>query len=286
MQKKKYILGAVCGDVAGSIYELYNMANPLGFKKRPEVLVEKGCLITDDTVFTCAVAQGILNCKLRDKTDDSNLYASIRHSLIQWGRKYPTAGFSNRTRAWFLSDDPQPLGSYGNGSAMRASFAGWFASSLQQAEKFAEMSALPTHNHVDGVTGAKAVAGSLYLLRQGKSKQEIEQYVSQYYDMGFTLDEIRDGYTFDVTCPGTVPQAVKAFLEGESFSDVLSLAISIGGDSDTLAAIAGSLAEVIYPIDEDLQNRTLALLPDDIKDCLAKATEYIFSHGEGTADEE
>lgn len=275
MKKKNYILGAVCGDVAGSIYEFMNMANPAGFKKRPAVLVEKGCQFTDDTVFTCAVAEGILECKLKEKTDDSYLYASIRHSLIKWGKKYTKAGFSNKTRAWFTSEDPQPYGSLGNGSAMRASYAGWFASSLQEAEKFAEMSALPTHNHIDGVTGAKVVAGSIYLLREGKSKEEIEKYVSQYYDMNFTLDEIRESYTFQITCPTSVPQAIRAFIEGESFEDTLSLAISIGGDSDTIAAIAGSLAEVIYPISTDLEERVLAVLPDDIKQCLAQATEYI-----------
>lgn len=275
--EKKYILGAVCGDVAGSTYEVINMLSAAQCKKRPDTLVAKGSRFTDDTVMTCAVADALAILQDYTKHGKWNVYNQFTLSLHEWGNRYLNAGYGRAFLSWLQSDNPQPYGSWGNGSAMRVSYIGWAAKSLEDAEKLAELSAVPTHNHLQGVNGAKVIAGCIYLLRQGKSKSEIEEYAAKYYDMSFTLDEIRDDYTFEVSCQGSVPQAIRAFLEGESFEDVLTLAISIGGDSDTIAAIACSLAEVIYPIDKDLEEKVLSILTDEIKDALQKATAIVLA---------
>lgn len=139
----------------------------------------------------------------------------------------------------------------------------------------AELSAAVTHNHPEGIKGAKAVAGSIFILRSGGTKEDVRQYAGRYYDLGFTLDEIREAYTFDVSCQGSVPQAIVAFLTGESFADVVAEAISIGGDSDTIAAIAGSMAEVIYPIPTALKQRVADRLDDFLLQILLKAAEFV-----------
>ena len=158
---------------------------------------------------------------------------------------------------------------------MRVSFAGWAARSLKEAEVLAELSAAVTHNHPEGIKGAKAVAGSIFILRSGGTKEDVQQYAGRYYDLGFTLDEIREAYTFDVSCQGSVPQAIVAFLTGESFADVVAEAISIGGDSDTIAAIAGSMAEVIYPIPTALKQCVADRLDDFLLQILLKAAEFV-----------
>ena len=146
----------------------------------------------------------------------------------------------------------------------------------EEAEKLGEISASVTHNHPEGIKGAKVVAGCILLLRDGKSKNDIREYVKQYYDLDFTLDEIRDSYTFDVSCQGSVPQAVTAFLEGESFADVIANAISIGGDSDTIAAIAGSIAEVIYPIPQGLRGRVIDRVDNYLLNTIVEAVDFMY----------
>ena len=196
-------------------------------------------------------------------------------SLKTYGRRFPRAGYGGSFRRWLASESSEPYNSWGNGSAMRVSFAGWAARSLEEAEVLAELSAAVTHNHPEGVKGAKAVAGSIYLLRSGGTKEDVRQYAGRYYDLGFTLDEIRAAYTFDVSCQGSVPQAIVAFLTGESFADVVAEAISIGGDSDTLAAMAGSIAEVIYPIPAELLDRVAARLAPELRKVIERANRFI-----------
>ena len=160
--------------------------------------------------------------------------------------QYAGCGYGGRFFEWMYSDDPKPYHSYGNGSAMRVSPVAWFARSLEECERLARLTAEPTHDHPDGIAGAQATAGAVYLARHGADKAAIKAYVEKYYKIDFTLDEIRDTYTFNEICAGTVPYAVEAFLESDSFEDCIRNTISIGGDSDTLAAVSGAIAEAYY----------------------------------------
>ncbi len=275
------MLGAAAGDISGSPYEFHNIK----YKLDREKLIVSQSRFTDDTVMTCAVADGIMN-GLQDapenwtKDNDTikKLENSITNSLVLYGRKFPDAGYGGSFYTWLMSPEHKPYNSWGNGSAMRASFAGWAAGTLEEAELLGEISAKVTHDHPDGIKGAKAVAGSIFLLRTGASKKDIENYVSEYYDLEFTLDEIRSDYKFDVSCKGSVPQAVRSFLEGNDFEDVISEAISIGGDSDTIAAIAGSLAEVIYPVPENLKKKVIEKLDGFLLETVERANEFLENH--------
>lgn len=241
------IFGAVIGDIAGSKYEWHPDKNkkPLDFS---------GCHITDDTAMTCAVAKGIMDAAgTGDGTMSAGLPAddALRDFFIRAmkavGRRHADLGYGSRFRAWFLSDSRDPYGSLANGSAMRVSPCGLAARNLPEAEKLAEISAAVTHNHPEGIRGAVAAAGSVFLAKTGHSIPEIREYVkSKGYPMDRTLDRIRPSYRFDVTCAGSVPEALECFLESESYEDTLENAISLGGDSDTQAAIAGAVAWPYY----------------------------------------
>ena len=158
---------------------------------------------------------------------------------------------------------------------MRASYAGWAALTLEEAEKLGEISAKVTHNHPEGIKGAKVTAGCIFMLRNGADKEAVREYAGRFYDLNFTLDEIRGSYHFDVSCAGSVPQAINAFLEGTSFTDVIANAISIGGDSDTIAAIAGSIAEVIYPIPQGLRGRVIDRMDKFLLNTIAEAVDFV-----------
>ena len=273
------MLGAACGDVAGSVYEWHNIK----YKPDPNRLIQPHARFTDDTVMTCAVANGIYRglSQLPENwmsvpDAEALLFRSIQDSLLQYGRRYPNAGYGGVFRAWLASEHPSPYHSWGNGSSMRVSYAGWAASSLEEAEKLAELSAKITHDHPDAVIGAKVVAGCIFHLRSGASKQDIYNYASSFYDLDFSLDEIRSTYTFDVSCKGSVPQAIRAFLEGSSFTDVLSGAISIGGDSDTIAAIAGSIAEVIYPVPQGLRGRVIDRMDRFLLNTIVESVDFLY----------
>lgn len=274
-----WMLGAAAGDVCGSIYEHHNIKEKIS----ENLLCTPYCSFTDDTVMTCAVAVGIIR-GIKDLPDEWYKFSSNRHSvrdsirdaMREYGKKYPAVGYGEGFLSWLIEPNPKPYNSFGNGSAMRVSFAGWIAKTLEEAEVLAEISADITHSHPDGIKGAKAVAGAIYTLKKGGSKEDVREYVSQYYNLDFTLDEIRDEYGFDVSCKGSVPQAVTAFLEGENFSDVISNAISIGGDSDTIAAVAGSIAEVIYPMSQELRGRIIDKLDEILKKSIAAANDFIF----------
>lgn len=274
---KTMMLGAVCGDVAGSIYEWNNIKYCPG----KDTLITKKSFFTDDSVMTCAVANGLMNSlakieasEITNEAYDTLIETEIIKSLVDFGRKYPDAGYGGGFRNWLFSNEHKAYNSWGNGSAMRASYAGWIAKTLFEAEHFAELSARVTHNHPEGIKGAKVVAGSIFILRNGGSKEDVLSYVKQYYDMDFTLDEIRDSYRFDVSCQGSVPQAVEAFMEGNDFADVISKAISIGGDSDTIAAIAGSIAEVIYPIPQNIRGSVIDILDAYLRNILIEAIDF------------
>ena len=239
------MIGAIIGDIVGSRFEFNN------HKTKDFTLFTPKCFFTDDTVMTLAVAN-VLN-KYESITD----YEDFRHTLIksmhEIGNHYPDCGYGGRFYGWIRNKKTQPYNSYGNGSAMRVSPVGWYATSLAEAERIAKATAEITHNHPEGIKGAVSVAGAIYLARTGASMDEIKRYVSRFYNIDFTLDEIRPTYRFNETCQGSVPQAFEAFFESVSFEDAIRNAISIGGDSDTIAAITGSVAEAFYGISDKLK---------------------------------
>lgn len=260
------MLGAIIGDIVGSTYEFddYNI------KTTDFPLFSKESEITDDTIMTLAVAQGLMN----GKKDPQKTYDEITKCMQKLGNEYPYMSYGYNFQSWLCSDNPKPYNSYGNGSAMRVSSVAWFFDNLDDVEKFAEISALPTHNHSEGIKGAQAVASAIFLARSCKTKSEIKNYiVKKYnYDLSKTCDEIRPNYHHVESCQETVPQAITAFWEGGSFEEVIRLAVSLGGDSDTLTAIAGSIAEAYYPIPEDIKERALKFLDDDLLEIYNKFT--------------
>lgn len=247
------MLGAIIGDIAGSRFEWDNIKT-----KDFELLSrDKGCRPTDDSVMSLAVAQAVLDC-------DGNYETLGKHAIARMqelGRRYPHAGYGGQFRRWLEDSDPQPYGSWGNGSAMRVSACGFAASTLDEAESMAKAEAEVTHNHPEGVKGAQAVAAAIFLARNGRSIAQIRDYIeAHYYTIDFRLDDIRADYTFDVSCQGSVPQALEAFFESTGFEDTIRNAVSVGGDSDTIAAIAGGIAEACYGIPADIRACALTFL--------------------------
>jgi len=224
------MLGAIIGDIIGSSYEFK------GMKSTEFPLFTAGSKFTDDTVLTVAVA----DCLLHDRE-----YAK---TFKEYGKRYPHAGYGGMFRNWLRSSGSEPYNSYGNGSAMRVSPVAFAFDTIDDVLREAERSAMPTHNHPEGVKGAKAIASAIFLARTGNGKKEIREYTEGRfgYDLGRTLDEILPGYHFDETCQGSVPEAIIAFLEGKDYEDTVRKAISLGGDADTLACMAGGIAEAYY----------------------------------------
>lgn len=249
------MLGTIIGDIAGSIYERHNI------KTKEFEFFNRRCHFTDDTVMTLAVAKAILNCK----GDYSGLYRQTISCMQALGNKYPRAGYGRGFRMWLKSEDPQPYYSYGNGSAMRSSPCGYAAKTLEEALMLAEITAKVTHDHPEGIKGAQAVAAAVFLARNGKKIPEISEYINtDFYQINFTIDEIRPTYSFSSSCQGSVPQALQAFFESSDFEDAVRNAISIGGDSDTIAAIAGSIAEAYYGIPDDIKRNAFKYLDNTL----------------------
>lgn len=246
------MIGAIIGDYVGSIYEWHNI------KTTDFPFFSPTCRFTDDSVMSVAVADALMN--------GLDMAASLR----SYGRRFLDAGYGGRFRAWLLDDTLPDYGSFGNGSAMRASAAGWMASTLEEALELARQSAMPTHSHPEGVRGAQVVAGCIWLLRHGADKTALRDWVeSQGYALDFTIDGIRPAYKFDVTCQGSVPQAIEAFLEAEDFESAVRLGISIGGDSDTIACIAGALAEAFWGVPEEYVAHVVSAMPQSLYQPLA-----------------
>ncbi|MDF1561624.1 MAG: ADP-ribosylglycohydrolase family protein [Deltaproteobacteria bacterium] len=224
------MLGAIAGDVVGSIHEHART------KTRDFPLFVEACTFTDDTVLTVAVARAILEG------------TAYRDEVLRLGREHPGAGYGGSFRRWLREEDPQPYGSWGNGSAMRVSPVGLAFTDEASVLREAEKSAAITHDHPEGIKGAQAVALAVFLARQGASKEEIRLRISGDFghDLTRSVDEIRPGYRFDVSCQGSVPEAILSFLEADDLEGTLRNAISLGGDADTLAAIAGGIAEAFW----------------------------------------
>ena len=260
------MFGAIIGDIVGSPYEFDS--NNVKTKDFP-LFTEKSHF-TDDSVMTLAVAKAVMDTQ--DKESNEELKLCFVQSMRELGAAYPDAGYGGRFSYWLTSDAPKPYNSYGNGSAMRVSAVAWMFESVSEVRRVARLSAEVTHNHPEGIKGAEATASAVFMARTGHGKAEIRHYIeSEFgYDFSRTCDEIRPGYRHVESCQETVPEALTAFFEGESFEDVLRLAVSLGGDSDTLTAIAGSIAEAYYGIDEDWKKAAFAHLPDDLAQILRR----------------
>ena len=262
--------GALLGDIIGSPFE-FDMGN----KSKEFPLFSKNSTFTDDSVMTIAVGNAFLDAQPNADIE------WIRHRLIssmkQYGRRFPRAGYGGMFRRWLKCDDPQPYGSFGNGSAMRVSSAAWLYNDLETVRSMARLSAEVSHNHPEGIKGAEATASAIFLARTGSTKEEIKAYIVDNfgYDLSRTCDEIRPGYHHVETCQETVPEAITAFLEGESFEDVIRTAVSLGGDCDTLTCIAGSIAEGFYGVPEELKQECRNRLPEELRKVLDQYDSWL-----------
>lgn len=247
------MLGAIIGDIVGSRFEWNNIKS-----KEFDFFTYK-CFVTDDSIMTLAIAKAILECNGNyDKLNDLAVAC-----MQEVGRPYPNCGYGGMFQTWMYSDNPQPYNSFGNGAAMRVSACGFAASTLEEAKLLSKKVTEVTHNNSEGMKGAEATAIAIFLAKTGKNILEIRDYINDnYYPMNFTLDGIRDSYEFNETCQETVPQAIMAFLESTSFEDAIRNAISIGGDSDTIAAITGSIAEAYYGIPTEIRKHVLTFLDE------------------------
>ena len=254
------MIGAIIGDIAGPRFEWLNGINHKG---KEFELFTNSCTPTDDSIMTLALARAILSCD----GDYSKLEKESIYYMQKYGREYPNTGYGGLFRKWIYSSNPRPYYSYGNGAAMRVSPCGFAATSLEEALMLSRTGTQVTHNHPESIKAVEAVVSAIYMGRIGKSIEEIKKHITEnYYRINFTLDEIRPQYCFDVTCQGSVPQAFEAFFESTSFEDAIRNAISIGGDSDTIAAITGSIAEAYYGVPEEFKLQAIAFLDNRQKE--------------------
>ena len=260
------MLGAIAGDIIGSVYE-WNAIKTTIFP-----LFLNGSRFTDDSVLTVAVADAILK--------GEPYGAAIR----RFGLRHPHAGYGGSFKRWLASDDPQPYNSWGNGSAMRVSAVGFAYSSEEEVLLQAKLSAACTHNHPEGIKGAQATALAIFLARTGQTKETIRGRIAGQFDYNLdrTLAQIRPDYRFDVSCQGSVPEAILAFLESGSYEEAVRNAISLGGDSDTLACIAGGIAEAFYGgVPEEIRTPALAILSADLREVVQEFYRRFIPAGGG-----
>lgn len=246
------MIGAILGDIIGSRFEFAS------FKSKDFELFTSECDFTDDTILTVATADAILNGR------------SYKEAYLDWGRRYPNpkGAYGATFSRWLW--DPEPYNSFGNGAGMRVSPVGFAFNNENDVLREAEKSASCSHNHIEGITGAQAIALSVYLIRNGATKDEIRERIGKVYDLSLNVDEIRRVNHYNETCQITVPQAIRCFIDSTSFEDAIRNAISIDGDSDTIAAMTGPLAEAFYGVPEDLKKRAESFLPADMRNVLTK----------------
>jgi len=257
--------GAILGDMIGCPYE-FDMGN----KSKDFPLFSEDSTFTDDTVMTLAVAEAFLDAD--PAMGEDTIRQRLTESLHKYGKLFPNAGYGGRFALWLLLGEKEPYNSWGNGSAMRVSAVAWLYDDLETVRTMARLSAEVTHNHPEGIKGAEATASAIFLARTGKSKAELKAYIEENfgYDLSRTCDEIRVNYHHVESCQETVPEAITAFLEGESFEDVIRTAVSLGGDCDTLTCIAGSVAEGFYGIPENLKQECRSRLPAQLLNVLSR----------------
>lgn len=257
----KGIIGAICGDIIGSVREFHSI------KTKDFELFPFGSVFTDDTVMTLAIA----NWLVEDKDSKDVLIDNLKF----FGNMYPNAGYGGRFSHWLAQDSPEPYGSWANGSAMRVSPCAWVANSLKEAQELAELSAIVTHDHPEGIKGALATSDAIYLAKTGVEKDEIRSHVETNYgyDLSRKLDDIRPNYSFDVSCAGSVPESIICFLEADDFEDTVRNAVSLGGDADTQAAIAGSIASAYWEVPEQIAEKSISYLDEILYDVFEEFEE-------------
>ena len=253
--------GAILGDIIGSPFEFDR-----GDKTKDFKLFSRRSHFTDDSVMTLAVCEALL--KVGQDATVKEIEDAVISSMQSWGRRYPHKGYGGYFRRWLTAHHPEPYNSFGNGSAMRVSAAGWLYDSLEKTRVVAKATANVTHNHPEGIKGAEATASAIFMARNGSSKEEIKKYIENefHYDLNRTLDEIRPSFHMDETCQKTVPEAIIAFLEARDFEDAIRNAVSLGGDTDTLGAITGSIAEAYFGISETLISECRNRINKDMRD--------------------
>lgn len=266
------MLGAIAGDIIGSVYEF------TGQKRYDFEMLPKGSRFTDDSVMTVAVAHWLSHCDEEGNTDRSK--GHLVKCMQTLGHEYPFAGYGSSFNAWLWRENPQPYNSWGNGAAMRVSPVGLYTETLDEALELAKISADVSHNHPEGIKGAQAVVSAVWMAKQGYTKDEIRDYITEkfHYDLTRNVDEIRPIYQWVASCQGSVPESIICFLEGKDFEDVVRLAISLGGDADTMACIAGSIAACVYPIPTWIENECKKILPPLLYNYMQMFEGYI-EHG-------
>ena len=260
----KGIIGAIAGDIIGSAYE-FNPTRDYNFE-----LFTPKTTFTDDTVLTMANAMWLLE-------DEQHTHEKLVQIMLDMCHRYEWRGYGGRFAQWIVSKNPQPYNSFGNGSAMRVSPVGYYAKTLDEALALAQVSAEVTHNHPEGIKGAQATAAAIFLARQGKTKQEIRDYVEKTfaYDLSRTLDEIRPTFTFDETCQRTVPESITCFLEGKDYEDVVRLSVTLAGDADTIAAIAGSISSAVDDVPNEICQPVISLLSEELCTILLRFNQLV-----------
>lgn len=285
------ILGGIAGDIIGSVYEWHNVKSYSSIE-----FFKPGCMVTDDSVLTCAVADWLVESQTNGLNDDESLKL-LEKKLDEYGHRFENAGYGHKFFAWLNAKKKAPIWSYGNGAGMRVSPVGYFAKSENQCMKLAEMSATVTHNHPEGIKGAQAIAMCIYFARQKMSKLKIAERISK--DFGYNLHhDISDYVTtdgseycygnvtgrshkFDSTCQTTVPEAIVAFLRSDSYEETIKSALMIGGDSDTIAMMAGSIAGAYYGVPSAIQERTIAELKKaGLYDTIEKFENLVANEGD------
>lgn len=247
------MLGAVIGDIIGSRFEWNNI------KTKDFTLFTDKCEPTDDTFMTLAVARALTEWRKGRGYLEKNVVIAMQH----FGRRYPYGGYGGMFSDWLASNNPKPYNSFGNGAAMRISPAAYAGEDIEQVKSLSQEITSTTHNHPEGIKGAEATAVAVYLARTGVNKEKIREIIeNDYYSLPVSIDEIRDGYYYDVTCQGTVPAAMQCFFDSTDYVDAIRNAISIGGDSDTLAAICGGIAGAYYEIGLDVKKEAIRFLDD------------------------
>ena len=273
------MIGAIIGDIVGSRFEFDN-----GNKSREFELFTKHCCFTDDTVMTIAVAEALMNAG--KDAGEAAVKAELIKSMKKWGQEYPNAGYGARFISWVLTDDPEPYGSYGNGSGMRVSPVGWLYDSLDRTREVARWTAEVTHNHPEGVKGAESTATAIFMARTGASKEDIRQYLESEFDYNLSrsLEDIRPKYYHVEDCMRTMPEAFECFLEAESYEETLRNVMYIGGDTDTLGAIAGAIAEAMWGVPIKIVLDAQPFIDDDLDQVVQRFNKLVHSTRDEKAD--
>ena len=276
-----FIVG-IAGDIIGSVYEWHNATDLSNIE-----FFKNGCKYTDDTVLTCAIASWLVKS---EGLAEEKCLEILNNELLRFGKAHPYTGYGRMFKKWLNMPSPEPMGSFGNGAGMRVSPVGFFAETEDECLCLAEWSAKVTHDHTEGIKGAKAIALAIYLARRGEGKPYIKSRIESVFDynLGHKVEDyvtlegdkiVGRSHKFDATCQTTVPEAIVAFLESDSYSDAIVNAIEIGGDTDTIADMAGAIAGAYYGVPSFISERAISFLSEDLLNALTEFNDCILNHG-------